>query len=257
MKIRLISLLTLIILVFSINLKAQDDELSRLGFEEMPIKEEKQPYFGIAAGITSSFLFINFDDLNKHIEEFQLDGRFKSPMFIIGGEVMSVPFILSNTRISFFWYGSATELKNESSNKYLEYYLSFAGFSFNYAIVPFKSFAILPGVSTGWGKLQLDAYQGNNAQWDSFVFKADSNNFMNRADMGFIFLQPHLHLEYAMTDFFVVRLSASYNLSFKGALWTDDWKLNRIAKLENVPEGIGKINGLNLQIGLFVGLFNY
>lgn len=257
MKIGLISLLILIFAAFSFNLKAQDDELSRLGFEEMPIKEEKQPYFGIGAGLTSSFLFINFDDLNKHIEGFQLDGTFKSPVFIIGGEVMSVPFIVSNSRISFFWFGSANELKNEDLKRYFEYYISFAGFSFNYAIVPFKSFAILPGLSTGWGNLQLDAYQGDKAQWDSFIFKPDNNNFINRAEMGFIFLQPHLHFEYAMTDFFVVRISASYNMSFKGALWTDDWKLNRIAKLENVPEGIGKINGLNLQIGLFIGLFNY
>ncbi len=257
MKNNLIITVIIISILGYANSMGQDDELSRLGFEEMPIKEEKQPYFGIGAGLTGSFLFINLDDLNNHIKGFELDGTYKSPIFIIGGEVMSVPFILQNTRVSFFWLGSATELKNETQKKYLEYYISLSGFSFDYVYLPFKSLAILPGISTGWGQIQLEAYQGDIANWESFIFKPDNNNFLNRAETGFIFLQPHLHLEYALTDFFVIRLSASYNMSFRGALWTEDWKFNRTAKLENVPEGIGKSDGLILQIGLFIGLFNY
>ena len=81
--------------------------------------------------------------------------------------------------------------------------------------------------------------------------KADTSNYMIRAKTGFWFVQPMLNLEYAITQFSMIRASVGYNLSF-----SDSWTIDRNATLSNVPTGINP-NGLNVQVGIFLGVFGY
>jgi hypothetical protein len=245
---------------------AQDDDLAKLGFEEMPVEEESTNYFGIGIGPTINFTFLNFDDLNSFVQNDLGWGsqKIESPLFMIGGEVFSVPLLVQGIRLGFFWNGGSVLLDTtlligeKTYNRNLDYSLDYSGISIDYIITPLKSFAILPGVSLGWGGMSIEMYQGTDVAWqDVMKFQPDPNNFLNRAEASFIMIQPHVSFEYALTSYLAVRLNAAYYYTMVGSLWTDDWKFNNVSNLSGVPSGINNANAFNVSAGIFVGLFNY
>lgn len=263
MSIKLLGSVLIFTLIFSFsNLMSQDDELANLGFEEEPAQEVDEVYFGIGGGLTGTMLFANFDDLNDFIKTSNLgfdDKEVSSPYFMLGGEVFSVPIVFPNYRLSFFWQSSLTnfetiqKINNIDYERNLDYTLSFGGFSIDRAFIPMKSLALMAGVSLGWGNVELELSQGQSEiSWKPPFNQADPNNFINRAESSFYYLQPHINLEYALTSFFIVRIGAGYNLAFSG-----DWTYNHRTNIKDVPEKIGKPDGLVLNLGLFMGLFNY
>ncbi|MFP4529591.1 MAG: hypothetical protein ACLFQX_13680, partial [Candidatus Kapaibacterium sp.] len=142
-----------------------------------------------------------------------------------------------------------------------EFSLSYNGFAIDYAITPIKSLAILPGLNLGWGSMTLEAFQtrkyaDGGMDWGEFNPGRDGYDFMKHAEAGFMFVEPTLNVEFALTSFSMIRVSGSYAVTFTGSVFTTDWEFNRITPLENVPDGING-NGFKLQAGLFIGLFNY
>ena len=249
-----LSFLVLLFLLNNWTSIAQDDQLDDLSFESNTLNEESKPYFGVAGGYTGTFLFVNFDELNKHIKDMGFSDEFKAPIYLNGGEGFIVTFFVPNLRVAILGKGgSALIEKSGAGNPSIEYSVGFTGIALDYALVPIKSLslAFIPGVAVGRGRLTIEAFQGEKYDWKKFSLTNDSLNVLNRIETGFWFFEPKLNIEWAITDFFMLRLGAGYSL------WAgQEWYYNRNAKLENVPPGINA-NGLTLQVGAFVGLFNY
>lgn len=237
----------------------QDSSLFELTFDTEPIVEQKAPYFALGGGYVGTFLFNNFDDLNDLMKKNGYDfDKFDSPMYTSGFSFFTAIGIVKNLRIGVT--GQTKTINNEKSivignQNYklgFDYNTYFTGFSADYGIVLFKSFALLPGITLGYNSITLQAYQHKDKyNWSDFKTGADENNYLNKASGSFWYLQPALNIEYAVTPFLMVRLAGGYNFTFGSS-----WEMNNSAELKGVPSGLNN-NGMTLQLGLFLGLFNY
>ncbi|MCX7736856.1 MAG: hypothetical protein N2319_09100 [Candidatus Kapabacteria bacterium] len=259
MKVYLFLLIIFCFLFVNGKLFSQDDRLDELEFESATIKEEKPPYFAIGGGYTGTFIFTNFDELNKKLLEPTYrfpENALSAPIFLSGVQGFTAIGIIPNVRLGFLGMGGSKSVEKKDTvinlNKHVEYSLSFQGISIDYGIILMKSLALIPGLTFGWGNRTIEVYQAPaEVSWDGFQAIGDLNKFLNRAEGNFYFVQPNVNFEYALTPFFMIRANAGYALSFSG-----DWTFNRTAKLINVPDKIDA-NGFTVQFGLFLGLFNY
>ncbi len=238
------------------SLFAQDDDLDKLSFEETPLTDEKTPYFAVGGGFIGTWHFTNFDELQKNIRLNDYGTNdLKSPIFLTGAHgFVAIPF-LTNFRIGVFGAtgGKQSSLVAYDTTRTLDYTLSFTGLSIDYAIQSTRKLTILPGVSAGYGLISIETAQtlGTRDYLTELGKSTNPNNFYNKLTGGFAFVQPNLNIEYAVTAFSLVRVNAGYMLGFMG-----DWRADRSSSaVVNVPKGINS-NGLTLQFGLFVGLFN-
>lgn len=239
---------------------AQDDKLDDLTFEEMPLKDESVPYFAVGVGPTLSLFMPNYDDVNALGTKLGI-GTMSGPIAQWGGEIFTAIGVVPNMRVGFSWVtgnnsaSKDTVLVSEgpSYTRAMKYNVSMRTLKLDYAIVPFKSFAIIPGVGIGFGTLTLETYQSAAARtWSDYgtipVTSPDSYSILERS---VIYAAPKLDIEYAVTPFLNLRLNASYALQITGG----DWTGNRKAIVSDVPSGI-KLQGFSAQFGIFVGLFN-
>jgi hypothetical protein len=251
----------LLFILFANTLNAlQDDRLDEFSFESTELKQESTPYFAIAGGATFTFQFANFDAINKHIADKGFGvGEFSGQVSLWGGEGFTGVVYIPNLRVGFFSYGGSSLLSKDfpagdepGFTREVEYKIGLSGVSIEYAYVPFKSFAVVGGVSLGRGDLSISSYDTPaEAEWDSFNPNASLNNSLNVASTNYWLVKPNIHFEYALTNFLMFRAGASYNMSF-----AYDWKQNNNATLKNVPDDLNA-NALQLQAGIFIGLFNY
>lgn len=241
--------------LFFVNLNAQDDRLDEFTFDEQQF-EEKTVYFGIGGGYSGSFFIQDMTDINKYIQDmnFGVD-ELKDNMYHHGLELMSSTVIIPNTRIGFFRYSGSSEAStdidvgDEAYTRSVEVSNFMTGVPFEYTFMPFKSFAIIPSLAFGYGNYNLDLRQAPDKV--DFNETNNENYFMQNISTSYWFAMPRFQIEYAFTQFTVIRMSAFYMASF-----AQDWELNKEATLENVPDGFNP-NGYAIQIGLFLGLFNY
>lgn len=244
-------------------LAAQDEDLDSFSFEEQDLREEQAPYFAVGGGFNLTFISLDMDEINNFIatKEFGLD-ELTSPMISYGGEFFTGIVFVDNMRLGFFWQsGSSTTSKSMTVgdaaipvDREIDLSLTQSGVSVEFAYRPFRgvSLALIPGVSLGWGMMSLDSYQAvKNLDWNDINAAPDAVNYYDKVESSFYFSKFNLQLEYAFTTFVQLRLGAAYNLSFNY-----DWQYNNTTSLTGVPDGI-KADGLQLQAGLHLGLFNY
>ncbi|MBM2813837.1 MAG: hypothetical protein HW421_599 [Ignavibacteria bacterium] len=253
-----ILLIAFFIIFLKSQLSSQDNMLDSLNFEPATEPTHTKQYFGIGIGYTGSFLFSDFKKLNDDIvKKFGLDDL-KSPVFLSGIEGFIVTFKIPNLRIGLSGKGGSAlseKTMNIAGTDYkrsVEYKLFLSGLSFEYVFMPFNSVAIIPGFGGGIASLSVEAYQGNKKAWTE-INETINENFLNRAEISYWYLQPSVSIEWAVTDYMVLRGNAGYSISL---LNTSNWKYNRNAELSGVPPEINS-NGLTAQVGIFFGLFNF
>ncbi len=258
-------LLLLMLMLGFINAFAQDDDLDSYSFETEPLKSESTPYFAIGAGYNYSFLMMNYDEVNKYVVDKLGLKKFDGAIALSGVHGFTGLVVIPNTRLGFFGMSgsklSEADVKSSSGTKEgtrsSELTVSMNGFSLDYGYVPFKGFAILPGFNFGWGQYKLESVESPLVMdWSDFDKIDLSGTKMNRLENSFMFVQPQLNLEYAVTNFAMLRANVAYNLSFANPLSDKDWLLNKNTEVKNVPSKMNS-NGVSFQIGIYLGLFNY
>lgn len=229
---------------------AQDDKLEELGFEEANYVEEKPPYFAVGGGYIGTFQFMNFDEVNRLASAFGVS-NFDGGIFCSGVGGIAPVLIVKNLRVSVGGYSGSLvrEAKKVDTSLTMTVGSSINTFGLDYAFQPIKGLAILPGASFGWGNLNIErAISTQSVDFDKQG--ASGTQSLSRLGASYIFVQPNLNIEYAVTQFAMIRASAGYSLSFMG-----DWQMNGVAAVNNVPKELNA-NALTLQFGVFVGLFN-
>ncbi len=243
-----------LMLLISPVLKAQDDELDDMDFEEAPLPNESPVYFAIGAGYLGTMTFINYDEINTKLKnDFKLP-EYEGSMYLSGVHGFTGIGIIPNIRLGFFGLTGVNNVsKDTDTTKYgSSLSLSYMGFTIDYGFVPFEHFAVLPGIQVGWSEMKQEIYNTrNNSDWADFKPNNDGKYFVKSIRGTYTFVQPHLYLEYAIKPYLMVRASAGYNFSF-----SPDWEYNSSVAMENVPDKIST-SGLSVQFGIFVGLFNF
>jgi len=265
MNLKNLSVIFILLISFIYISISQDDRLDEYSFDDSPLQEEKTPYFAISGGLNVNFSFINFDELNNHLIKSNFFNtsssvsNFEGNLLQLGGEGFTGLIYLNNFRLSISSYTGTKTLESNQKiadnnyKRYIDFSSSFTGFSIDYAIVPFKKFAILPGLSFGRGGLKIDVSQTKD-QFDWSNYKPGQNDnqiYRHEVSNNYWVIKPQLNLEYALTNFLMFRLGVAYSTSFG-----NNWKYNNSADVINIPEKINS-NGLILQTGIFLGLFNY
>lgn len=249
----------LLAMSFAGTMLAQDDNIDELPFEDEPLREEKQaPYFAIAGGYTGTFLKTDLDGVNALFEGAGLQ-PISGSLFLSGGQGFTgIPWV-ENLRLGVLGMGGvgSTEVAELNAGavpikRQGHYNVSLFGFSVDYGIVLFKDFAILPGVSLGWGDLDLDIEQAPAAEQTWGMADGGITNYHK----NLMFVQPNLNIEYAVTAFAALKVNVGYNLAFDPLIGDKEWMLNNQTTVAGVPDDING-SGLTFGFGLFLGLFNY
>lgn len=262
-----ISLILTMLTISIFSAFAQDEKLDEYSFETEPLKEETTPYFAVGGGYTGTFKLLNFDDINtKLVSNYGMD-KMDGYLYMHGFDAFTGIVIVPNMRVGFslntgsklvekditLTEGGADKQYTRSS----ELNIMTTAFSVDYGIVAFKNMAIVPSLQFGWGSIDLDNYQApkSAADWAS-IDKDNLNSYNHRISRSIMYVQPGVNFEYAVTGFLCARLSASYTIDFANPLSKYEAKLNKTTEVKNLPDGFSA-KGLNLQFGIFVGLFNY
>jgi len=239
---------------------AQDDKVDNITFEEAPVITERPTYFGIGLGYLGTFIFPSYADLNTKIKtDFSANPlttipQYKNPVYLSGAHGFTGIGIIPNIRVGFFGYSGTNSVTkaNLDTTTGSSIKIGMTGLSIDYGIVLFKSFAILPGVSFGLATVDLEFYKANSSyNWGDVTDPPKQGGYMQRMEGSFYFVQPNVNFEYAVKPYLMIRGDIGYSLSF-----SPTWKYNTNATLNNVPSGINS-SGLTLQLGVFVGLFNF
>lgn len=249
------------------SMKAQDDRLDELTFEETVIQEEKIPYFGVGGGFVFSLFSPELQDVNAQLATAGLGGLTK-PMTMTGAIGVATIGILPNVRVTISNLGGSIGTDEKAFTIGQKEYLrsaslsnAYTGFGFDYAFSLAKSLYLIPGVTGGWGTMEITTTQyakgietTNNPIGGS---PSDVNVFSHSLRNNYFMVNPGLSVEFAPAllgsdkpRIVTVRAHAGYALSFMG-----DWKENGKSIVNNVPSGI-EASGLAFQLGFMIGLFN-
>jgi hypothetical protein len=258
---------TLVLLLCSLPLPAQDlDEDFEEEFPDQPLA-----YVGLGPGVTATFIFMDLTELNKLARAFEVD-EFGGPLSVVGGGVIFTPIFIPNIRVAVHAYGGyhrssrpkrfIVDTDTSVYNRTLRFGIRFQGMlGVDYAIPLTRKFTVLPGVMAGWGSYALEFMQSGDPNanfadaWDPRRFANDTAATMAHFNSAVrmlnyhAFVNPSLHLEYAITGFLMIRGSVGYRY---GVL-DNDWTNEANTTYSNVPEI--KANGVAAQIGIFGGLF--
>lgn len=241
----------------SFNLFAiQDDRLDELPFDEEPLEEPTKNYFAIGGGVTTSFLFLNFDDANKFFQTKDGDKfvDLTSPIFMTGGQGFTgIPWI-PNLRIGIQGMSGTSSVNYEitpTDKKQVDYNVSSLGLSLDYGFIVTKSLAILPGIGVNWGTTSID-YITNSADLDWNAPNPTINSYIAKMENNYLVIQPSVNVEWAALDYLMVRFAGGYSYQLNSGEWT----FNKNDKVINAPSGLN-VSAPYAQIGLFLGLFNY
>lgn len=242
---------------------AQDDDLDKLPYNDTPPQEARPTYFAIAVGYTANFAFLNVKEINDLLasDKFQID-KLNSQITLHGGGGFTGFPIWKNVRLGLFSTSGtrSSEIFSEDNvKKQSNLQLSMSGLHFDYGYVIAKNLALLGGLGLGYGRMELEILQSvGQYEWDDINQIPDAENFNLSLEHKFLFVQPNISIEWAATNFLMIRGNVQYNLTFDNFLSSDagSWTMNGLTEVMNTPGSL-TANNFSAQVGLFIGLFNY
>ena len=254
---------------------AQDDEFENYAFDDD--KAQKTPYFALSVGGNAHFLFMDYNEINKKIgnSEIAKNLHFSGPIIGLGFDFFSAMSpLVNNARIGISYFsGKQTKeydqhinILNPHDNEVYSLIMNHnrnlsvnnTSVHFDYAFVPFKSLAILPGIGLKWGSMTLEQYVTVLPRsWDTgAVLVAEPNLFNEKLEYSYVAIEPQISVEYAITGFLMLRAAGSYVLPFDNPFHSNVWTINGNNPYSDVPKSV-KPQGFSATIGLYLGLFNY
>jgi hypothetical protein len=240
----------IIILIFTSNVYSQVNPAQNSGF------------FSLGVGYTGKFRFLPIQDYIDQIKNNNLGiNPIKLPIYLHNIELMTTIGIIPDLRIGLnMGTGDAlseiSEFANDSSyiQKSSAYFKNY-GIDFTYAIKLTDKFVLSPTLELGLGTMNLSNFAYKDAgsmDWNDLKSTYDRNksikdNLLNE----FYYAQFEMNFEYALTKFTVFRFGAGYMQSM-----LNTWNYNDFLELKNKPSSLSA-NNVNLNFGIFVGIFNY
>ena len=239
---------------------SDDDLLNGFDYEPVHSSTPSNAYKVIGIGYSGNMFFTKLDDLNKELQaNFELP-ELKTPIFMHRVGVYLALDPTKNFSIGYNYASGSKKVEKSLSGglqgytRYLDYSVTSHSAELDYAIVPFKDFAILIGSSIGYSKIGIEYSQvlGDYQYPTQFTPVGDANTKYQKMDGSFFFAEPHLVLQYKLASNFMFKASGGYSFAF-----SPNWKLNNSdAEIKNVPTSL-KPEGVVAQVGLYVGIFDF
>jgi|GEM_PF-507769 len=237
---------------------AQAQPSENFDFDDIPVDDAGQYYIAIGGGYLGMIPFMNYDPLNTLSSSLGL-GMFDGPFLMNGGGGLASILVVPNIRIGVFGAGgsqlasSDVDINGSSYKRSLRFSNSVTALQLDYAIRLAGSLTVLPGVMIGAGNRALELTQSHidSADFGGIFTSAagPGDNRYARISNGYLFYYPAVNIEYAFTKFMMLRGGVGYAGSVGSSKWSDGAGV----EIKNVPDI--KTDGLTVQFGLFVGLF--
>lgn len=252
-----LSLVIIALSALSLPAPAQDNE-DEYDFSEIPVEEEEIPYIGVGGGIQAHMVLLNLDDLNALAGTLGVP-EFSGGLFMVGGGGWTAIGIVPNLRVGVFGGGGTKEVRENDTTggnhrRSLQLINGFTAALIDYAITPFSKFTIAPGVMLGGGSTTIEFTQTRagttyGSLFDPSIPGGPAANHQASITRGYVHFVPMVNLEYALTQFILVRAGGGYAMSF-GDTWSD----RHGTDIAEVPEKL-TADGPSFHVGLFLGLF--
>jgi hypothetical protein len=140
--------------------------------------------------------------------------------------------------------------------KDVDYTISYGGFLIDYVIPVIDRLDFSVGVVIGGGNIDLamrrddGSFKDWNKIWNEYGRNDSTKNLTRRLNGDFFALTPNANLEYALLDWFQLRVGVAYPM-----FSSPDWKLDDQYEVISVPAGL-KPDGPVIQAGIMFGFFN-
>lgn len=244
-------IIALLIVLISFNLINAQDETEDVGWVAR---------FGIAGGITPTWIIPNIDPLNAEIKKVGLEELSNSGMLLLGGGGYAYIMFVDNLRLGGIGLSGSTSTSGKigNMNKEIKYNYGFGGVSVEYTLPFVKYIGVSVGAIIGAGSQSIEIYQNNGSfTWDDTWGKVNSdgivmtNHVSDEISNAFYIFTPTLNVDVPINRFIALRIGGGYTFTFD-----NDWSLNNDNSIEGVPNDFSG-DSFFIQTGIYFGFFAY
>ncbi len=215
--------------------------------------------FGIAGGITPTWIIPNLDDINSKLPAFGVDKLPTSGTFALGGSGYAYVLFIDNLRIGGLGFGGSVS-ENAVTNgfrKEVSYSYGIGALTIEYTLPFVKGFAVSVGTLVGAGSVELELHQNKgefdwNNVWAQVSDTSQSTQNISRSiKNGFFTLAPTINIDIPLNRFIAFRIGGGYIFSLG-----NDWEIANEQSLNNVPSSFNG-DSFFIQTGIFLGFFAF
>ena len=214
--------------------------------------------FGLAGGLTATWMFPNYDDINKQLPALGINEIFEGGLLVWGGSGYVYLMVVDDVRIGGMGFSGSSTVTNSVNEFYREIRYSLGGgaFTIEYTLPFVKRIAVSFGGMIGGCNLTIEQYQNNGDfswqdTWDEFNDTEGTRNIGRRIKNNYFTLTPTLNIDIPLTRFFAVRVGTGYQFTMN-----ENWTVDNDQTLNDVP---GSLNGdaFFIQTGIYLGFFAF
>ena len=214
--------------------------------------------FGLAGGLTATWMYPNYDDINKQLPALGINEKLEGGLLVWGGSGYVYLMVIDNIRIGGMGFSGSSSVSNyvNGFNREVKYGLSGGAFTIEYTLPFVKRIAVSVGGMIGGGKLTIEQYQNKGDYswqntWDEFNETEGTREISNRIINNYFTLTPTLNIDVPLTRFFALRIGTGYQFTMN-----ESWTIDNNQTLNGVP---GSLNGdaFFIQTGIYLGFFAY
>ncbi len=214
--------------------------------------------FGVGGGFTASYMFPNYDEINKKLPAFGITEELSGGLLTLGGGGYVYLMIIDNVRIGGTGFGGTQSVTSSTNgfDKEVKYSLSGGGFTIEYTLPFIKKIGVSIGSAIGGGKLTVEMFQNSGSfswdgAWNDFNNQNGTKNISRKIENNYFTLTPTLNVDVPLTRFFALRLGTGYQFTIN-----ETWSIENNKILTNVPNGLNG-NAFFFQVGAYMGLFAF
>lgn len=214
--------------------------------------------FGLAGGLTTSWMFPNYDELNKQLPSFGINEEFSGGINTWGGSGYVYLMIVDDVRIGGMGFGGSQSISSvvNGYDREVKYGISGGAFTVEYTLPFVKKVGISVGAMVGGGKLTVEQYQNKgefNWQgiWDEFNEVDGTKNINRKIENNYFTISPTINFDIPLTRFFAIRVGSGYQFSMN-----ESWTIENEKELKNVPSSLNG-DSFFIQTGIYLGFFAY
>lgn len=214
--------------------------------------------FGLAAGLTSSWMFPNYDEINRQLSSFGINNRFSGGLLTWGGSGYVYLMIVDDVRIGGMGFGGSQSISTTVNgfNREIVYGLGGGAFTIEYTLPIVKKIGISVGAMIGGGALTIEQYQNKGEfywqdTWDEFNDVNGTQNINRKIENNYFMLSPTINLDIPLTRFFAIRVGSGYQFTMN-----ESWTIENEKELKSVPSSLNG-DSFFIQTGIYLGFFAY
>ncbi len=215
--------------------------------------------FGIAGGLTPTWIVPNLDDINSKLPAFGVDKLPTSGTFALGGAGYAYVLFIDNLRIGGLGFGGSVseESIKDGFNKETSYSYGIGALTLEYTLPFVKGFAVSVGTLIGAGSVEIELHQTKgildwNNIWNEVSDSSRSTQNISRSlKNGFFTVAPTINIDIPLNRFIAFRVGGGYIFSIG-----NEWKVANEQSLTNVPSSLNG-DSFFIQTGVFLGFFAF